>query len=66
MECITSWLREVPVGDVVASPLLKIVFEGTTSDECSQEASECLCTMLRETRDVDESQDTIEALFLSR
>lgn len=63
MECITSWLREVPVGDVVSSPLLDVVFEGVTSDECSQEAAECLCTMLRETRDVDESQDVIEALF---
>jgi transportin-3 len=63
MECITSWLREVPVGDVVSSPLLNIIFEGVISDECSQEASECLCTILRETRDVDESQDVIEVLY---
>jgi transportin-3 len=63
MECITSWLREVPVGDVVKSPLMDIVFNGTTSDTCSQEASECLCTMLRETSDVDESQEIIEMLF---
>ncbi|KAL4729544.1 Nuclear import receptor [Fusarium chlamydosporum] len=63
MECITSWLREVPVGDVVKSPLMDIVFNGTTSDNCSQEASECLCTMLRETSDVDESQEIIEMLF---
>lgn len=63
MECITSWLREVPVSDIVASPLLNIVFGGVVSDECAQEASECLCTMLRETHDVDESQDVIELLF---
>jgi transportin-3 len=63
MECITSWLREVPVGNVVKSPLMDIVFNGTTSDNCSQEASECLCTMLRETSDVDESQEIIELLF---
>ncbi|KAF5709019.1 Importin-beta domain-containing protein [Fusarium mundagurra] len=63
MECITSWLREVPVGNVVKSPLMDIVFNGTTSDACSQEASECLCTMLRETSDVDESQEIIELLF---
>lgn len=42
---------------------MDIVFNGTTNDNCSQEASECLCTMLRETSDVDESQDMIERLF---
>ncbi|WZH41365.1 armadillo-type protein [Fusarium acuminatum] len=63
MECITSWLREVPVNNVIESPLMDIVFNGTTNDNCSQEASECLCTMLRETSDVDESQDMIERLF---
>ncbi|KFH44036.1 hypothetical protein ACRE_052070 [Hapsidospora chrysogenum ATCC 11550] len=63
MECITSWLREVPVMSIVNSPLLDVIFNGVSSDECSQEASECLCTMLRETVDVDESQNVIEALF---
>ncbi|KAH7160891.1 armadillo-type protein [Dactylonectria macrodidyma] len=63
MECITSWLREVPIGNVVKSPLLDVVFNGITGDQSSQEASECLCTMLRETSDVDESQEIIETLF---
>lgn len=63
MECITSWLREVPVANVVKSPLLDVIFNGIPSDNCSQEASECLCTMLRETSDVDESQEIIEILF---
>ncbi len=63
MECITSWLREVPVDNIVNSPLLDVIFNGLTADECSQEASECLCVMLRETRDVDESQHTIQVLF---
>ncbi|OAR02404.1 hypothetical protein LLEC1_03436 [Akanthomyces lecanii] len=63
MECITSWLREVPVGSIINSPLLDVVFNGVTADECSQEASECLCVMIRETRDVDESQANIQVLF---
>ncbi|KAM0448942.1 hypothetical protein ACHAO4_008169 [Trichoderma viride] len=63
MECITSWLREVPVGIIASSPLLDAIFQGVTSDECSQEAAECLCTMLRETADVDESQAIIQTLF---
>ncbi|KAF4513320.1 hypothetical protein G6O67_000608 [Ophiocordyceps sinensis] len=63
MECITSWLREVPVANVVNSPLLDVIFGGITSDDCSREASECLCVMLRETSDVDECQDEVQALF---
>lgn len=62
-ECLTSWLREVPVANVVQSPLLNIVFNGVASDECATEASECLCSMLRETADPDESRDVIEVLF---
>lgn len=49
--------------DVINSPLLDVIFTGTASDECSPEAAECLCTVLRETRDIDESQDAIHALF---
>lgn len=63
MECLTSWLREVPVASIVESPLLDIVFNGVASDDCAQEATECLCTMIRETMDVDETQDTVKALF---
>ncbi|KAK0764236.1 hypothetical protein N5P37_003633 [Trichoderma harzianum] len=63
MECITSWLREVPVATIANSPLLDAIFHGIASDGCSQEAAECLSTMLRETGDVDESQDIIQTLF---
>ncbi|KFA61946.1 hypothetical protein S40285_02835 [Stachybotrys chlorohalonatus IBT 40285] len=63
IECITSWLKEVPVSDIVNSPLLDIVFNGITTDECYQEASECLCTMVRETGDVEESRDVIQILY---
>ena len=63
MECITSWLREVPVENIINTPLLEAIFVGVTSDSCSQEASECLCTVLRETGDIDESADAIQILF---
>lgn len=63
MECITSWLREVPVDNIVNSPLLDVIFAGVTMDECSQEASECLCMLLRETQEVDETQHIIQILF---
>lgn len=63
MECITSWLREVPVGTIVQSPLCDVVFHGIASDSASKEASETLCTILRETRDVDESAAIIKVLL---
>ncbi|KAK6606329.1 hypothetical protein H4I96_04791 [Botrytis cinerea] len=47
LEVITSWLREVPVADIVNSPLLPIVF----------------CAIFKETREVDEYMPTIEILL---
>ncbi|KAI0132127.1 exportin 1-like protein [Xylariales sp. AK1849] len=63
LECITSWLREVPVSDVVNSPLLNIIFNAIESDHSFQEAAECLSTMIRETREVDDNVDTIQILL---
>ncbi|KAG6180652.1 hypothetical protein E4U36_004679 [Claviceps purpurea] len=63
MECITSWLREVPVMNIIASPLIAHIFAGISADECGPEAAECLCTILRETRDVDESQEAVHAMY---
>ncbi|KIE02208.1 Importin-beta domain containing protein, partial [Metarhizium majus ARSEF 297] len=63
IECITSWLREVPVINIINSPLLDHIFAGVSSDESGAEAAECLCTMLRETRDIDENQDAVHALY---
>ncbi|KAK1498034.1 exportin 1-like protein [Colletotrichum tamarilloi] len=63
MECITSWLREVPVSTVVNSPLLDVIFNGVSNDSASQEAAECLCTVFRETRDVDDNLETIQILL---
>ena len=63
MECITSWLREVPVVSVVNSPLLDVLFGALEHDSSVQEATECLCTIFKETAEVDENLDTIKMLF---
>jgi len=63
MQCITSWLREVPVATVVNSPLLGVVFDALEHDSSTEEATECLCTIFKETGDVDENLATIEVLF---
>lgn len=61
--CIVSWLREIPVAVIANSSLLGLIFRALTIDDCSQEASECMCSMLRDTSDVDENQELIEFLF---
>ncbi|KAG9249317.1 armadillo-type protein [Calycina marina] len=63
LEVITSWLREVPVGDVVSSPLLNIIFSALDDERSFEAATDCLCAIFRETRDVDESLATIQYLL---
>ncbi|KAI1432015.1 exportin 1-like protein [Xylaria sp. CBS 124048] len=62
-ECITSWLREVPINEIINSPLLNIVFNALDTDNSIQAAAECVCTIVKETREVDENVDTIQVLL---
>ncbi|KAI2624802.1 exportin 1-like protein [Xylaria nigripes] len=62
-ECITSWLREVPINEIINSPLLNFVFNALDTDNSMPAAAECICTIVRETRDVDENVDTIQVLL---
>ncbi|KAI1193696.1 exportin 1-like protein [Nemania serpens] len=62
-ECITSWLREVPVNQIVNSPLLNFIFSALDADRSMQAAAECISTIVRETRDFDENVDTIRVLL---
>ncbi|OIW31880.1 ARM repeat-containing protein [Coniochaeta ligniaria NRRL 30616] len=62
-ECITSWLREVPVSAIVNSPLLNVVVGGLSHDQSLQAAAECLGNICRETRDVDDNIDAIKVLL---
>ncbi|KAI9830695.1 MAG: Nuclear import receptor [Phylliscum demangeonii] len=61
--CITSWLREVPLSDVVESPLLAVIMDGLSAEPSFEAAVDCLCTMFKETREVDEYQSVIEKLY---
>ena len=54
LEVITSWLREVPVADVVNSPLLNVIISALDTDRSFEAATDCLCAIFKETRDVDE------------
>ena len=62
-DCITSWLRELPVLDVVNSPLLDKILAALGSETAFESAVECLCAMFRDTRDVDDSMNAIQKLY---
>jgi transportin-3 len=61
--CLNSWLREISCSDVVKTPLVDSLFAAFQSDIAFDEAVDCVCTMFRETREVDESAAVIEVLY---
>jgi transportin-3 len=63
MECITSWLKEVPLKDIVNSPLMNVVMNAVQSDSSFDSAVETLCAIFRETREVDENMDIIKSVY---
>ncbi|KAI9726569.1 MAG: Nuclear import receptor [Chrysothrix sp. TS-e1954] len=63
LDCITTWLRELPLSGIVESPLLDTVMNALSSDKSFDAAVECLCSIVRETRDVDECMSTIQTLY---
>ena len=62
-DCITSWLRELPVLDVVNSPLLDKILAALGSETAFESAVDCLCAMFKDTREVDDSMDAIQKLY---
>ncbi|KAL8838222.1 MAG: hypothetical protein Q9170_002212 [Blastenia crenularia] len=63
LECISSWLREIPAADVVNSPLFDAIINALSDEDSFEAAVDCLCTILRDTREVDESVGVIRAIY---
>lgn len=63
MDCITSWIREVPLNDIVNSPLMDVVINALKSEDSFESAVETLCAMFKETRDVDECLSIINNVY---
>lgn len=53
----------MPVADVVNSPLLNVVFNALDTDRSFEAATECLCAIFKETREVDEYLPSIQILL---
>lgn len=63
IECVTSWIRELPLNEIVESPLMDVVMAAMQDDAAIDAAVECLCAIFRETRDVDSCMDIIKLLY---
>jgi transportin-3 len=57
--CLSSWLTEIPVAKIVESPLRRLAFQSLASDELFESAVEFIVSMLRETREANDSPDTL-------
>ncbi|KAJ6013020.1 hypothetical protein N7522_003375 [Penicillium canescens] len=63
LDCITSWLREIPAAKVVESPLMDVIIKALDNDVSFDAGVDCVCTLYRDTKDVDESLPVIQALY---
>lgn len=63
MKCLTSWLRELSIARVAATPLIDAVTAALDNERSFDAAVECLCAIFRETRDVDECGEVINILY---
>ncbi|KAK2734196.1 Nuclear import receptor [Myotisia sp. PD_48] len=62
-ECITSWMREIPAVKIVESPLMDVIVKGLSEERSFESAVDCICTLYRDTFEVDESIGVIQALY---
>lgn len=61
--CLNSWIKECPIEDVLKVDVLaSLIFKSLTDPNTFDQAAECLCSVLKETRDVDNYQ-LIDALY---
>ena len=63
LECISSWLREIPVADVVNSPLFDAIINALSIENSFEAAVDCMCTIFRDTREIDESLELIQTIY---
>ncbi|KAL4865552.1 hypothetical protein BDV12DRAFT_174529 [Aspergillus spectabilis] len=63
LDCITSWMREIPASKIVESPLMDVILKALDDDGSFDAAVDSLCTLYRDTREVDDSLPIIQALY---
>lgn len=56
-------MREIPAAKIVDSPLLDVILKALDDDASFEAAVDSMCTLYRDTREVDESLPIIQALY---
>lgn len=63
LECLNSWVKECPIESLLTiDSLAGLIFKSLTNDNLVEKATECLCSVLKETRDID-NYHLIDALY---
>lgn len=63
LECLNSWIKECPIDSILTiDSLANLIFKSLIEDDLAEMASECLCSVLKETRDID-NYLLIDALY---
>lgn len=63
LDCLNSWIKECPIESILRiDSLTSLIFRSLASEETFDKSIECLCTIIRETRDID-NHELIEALY---
>ncbi|EEH41790.2 karyopherin [Paracoccidioides lutzii Pb01] len=63
LECITSWMREIPSAQIVNSSLLDIIIKALSNDRSFEAAVDTICTIYRDTLEVDDAMSIIQTLY---
>ncbi|PLB41847.1 nuclear import receptor MTR10 [Aspergillus candidus] len=63
LDCITSWMREIPASKIVDSPLMDVILKALDDEGSFEAGVDSMCTLYRDTREVDASLPVIQALY---
>lgn len=63
LDCLNSWIKESPVEGILSiTTFTDLIFRSLTVQDSFDQAIDCLCTIVRETRDI-ENYEVIDALY---
>ncbi|ODV78624.1 ARM repeat-containing protein [Suhomyces tanzawaensis NRRL Y-17324] len=63
LDCLNNWIKEGSIEQILQiAPLTNVIFQSLTNDNTFDSGIECLVTIIKETRDIDNYQ-IIDALF---
>ncbi|KAF2636788.1 ARM repeat-containing protein [Massarina eburnea CBS 473.64] len=63
LHCVSSWMREISLDSILTSPLFNVIFNALATSESFDAAVDCICNLISETRDVDETMQSIMLLY---